>query len=44
VGWAAALRAQGREPHYGTSWSNLASRAIASKLGLLIWGEDWHAG
>jgi len=32
--WARAIRALGRLPLYSTSWSNTASRAVASKLGM----------
>lgn len=43
AGWAAALRAEGRLPLYGTTWDNTASRAIATRLGLAMFGEDVHA-
>ncbi len=42
LGWAAAARAEGRVPLYGTSWSNAPSRAIAKKLGLVMFGEEIH--
>ncbi len=42
AGWARAVLAQGREPHYGTTWSNHASRGIARRLGLVRWGEEVH--
>lgn len=42
AGWARAVRAKGREPHYGTTWSNSASRGIARRLGLVMWGEEVH--
>lgn len=32
--WAAAIRASGRVPLYSTSWDNLASQGVASRLGL----------
>jgi hypothetical protein len=44
AGWAAAVRAEGRLPLYGTSWANRASRGIARNLGLVLYGEDCHAG
>lgn len=40
--WARAVRARGGEPMYSTSWSNRASRAVAAKLGLHLYGEDLH--
>lgn len=36
--WARAVRASGRIPGYGTSWDNLASQAVARKLGLVPYG------
>ena len=42
AGWARAVQEEGREPFYGTTWTNLASRAIARKLGLVLFGEDVH--
>ncbi len=38
--WAAAIRDEGRLPLYSTDWSNHASRAVARKLGLVMYGED----
>ncbi len=40
--WAHAVRASGRVPLYSTSWDNEASRAVARRLGLVLYGEDWH--
>jgi RimJ/RimL family protein N-acetyltransferase len=39
--WAAEVRRQGYMPLYGTSWDNLASQAVARKLGMVLYGEDW---
>lgn len=44
AGWAAVVRAEGRVPVYSTSWSNLPSRAVARRLGLAMFGEDWSFG
>ena len=38
--WATAVRAEGRVPIYSTWWGNTASRALARRLGLLLFGED----
>jgi hypothetical protein len=40
LAWATAVRVEGRLPLYSTDWSNLASRAVATKLGLAMYGED----
>lgn len=42
--WAGEVRAGGRTPLYGTSWGNEGSRAVARRLGLILYGEDWHFG
>jgi hypothetical protein len=44
AGWATVVSAEGRVPIYSTQWSNHASRAVASKLGLVAFGEDCHIG
>ena len=38
--WAHAVRRDGRIPLYSTSWDNLASRAVARKLNLVLYGAD----
>lgn len=40
--WAGAVREEGAIPLYSTSWENAASRALARKLGLIVYAEDWH--
>ncbi len=40
--WAQAVRDRGGEPLYSTRWDNRASRAVARKLGLIQYGEDFH--
>jgi hypothetical protein len=40
--WALALMLEGRLPLFSTQWTNLPSRAIARKLELLPYGEDYH--
>jgi RimJ/RimL family protein N-acetyltransferase len=39
--WAQAVRAEGRIPLYSTAWDNPASRSVARKLGLLLYGADF---
>lgn len=41
AGWAAAVIASGRVAFYSTSHQNLASQAVARKLGAVAFGEDW---
>lgn len=40
--WAAAVRRGGRLPLYSTSWVNTPSRALARRLGLVAYAEDFH--
>ena len=39
--WAGAVRDLGLIPLYSTQWENLASQAVARKLGTACYGEDW---
>ena len=39
--WASAVRASGRVPLYSTSWTNVASLAVARKLGLQAYASTW---
>ena len=39
--WGRAVRAEGRLPLYSTSWDNLASRSVARKLSLVLYGADF---
>ena len=38
--WARVVREEGRIPLYSTSWDNQASRSVARKLGLVLYGAD----
>lgn len=40
--WAVATRGEGLLPLYSTSWDNVASRAVARKLGLLQYAAEFH--
>jgi hypothetical protein len=42
TGWATAVRREGRVPLYSTEWENMPSRALARRLGLVCYGEDFH--
>jgi hypothetical protein len=40
--WASAVRAVGATPFYSTSWDNVASQCVASRLGFEMVGIDFH--
>ncbi len=40
--WARAVRGLGAAPFYSTSWDNLASRGLARRLALRLFGVDFH--
>lgn len=40
--WARAVRRLDATPFYSTSWDNLASRGLARRLGLRLFGVDFH--
>ena len=42
TGWAAEVGKTGRIPLYSTAWENGASRAVARKLGLIMYATDLH--
>ncbi len=40
--WARMVRDRGRIPLYSTSWDNAASQRVAAKLGLIMYGANFH--
>jgi RimJ/RimL family protein N-acetyltransferase len=40
--WASLVKSMGAIPLYSTSWENIASQAVARKLELVPYGEDFH--
>ena len=42
AGWATAVRKISAVPLYSTSWDNTASQNVAAKLGLPMFGVDFH--
>jgi hypothetical protein len=40
--WARAVRSEGLFPLYSTEWRNRASRGVAARLGLILYGVDLH--
>ena len=40
--WARMVRDRGRIPLYSTSWDNAASQRVAEKLGLIMYGANFH--
>lgn len=42
AGWAVTVRESGCIPLYSTSWENRASQGVAKKLGLVLYGADFH--
>lgn len=42
--WASAVRNSGVTPMYSTSWTNLASQAVARSLNMRQYGVDFHVG
>ena len=42
AGWAAGVREVGAVPMYSTDWENSASQGVARKVGLVLYGVDFH--
>ncbi|MEM7016165.1 MAG: GNAT family N-acetyltransferase [Pseudomonadota bacterium] len=42
AGWAQSVHELGAIPLYSTSWENTASQNVAAKMGLSIFGADFH--
>ena len=42
AGWASLVKSMGAIPLYSTSWENNSSQAVARKLQLVPYGEDFH--
>jgi GNAT superfamily N-acetyltransferase len=42
--WRDAVERAGAQPLYSTSWDNTASRAVARKLGLIVYAETFSLG
>lgn len=42
AGWASLVKSRSAIPLYSTSWDNIASQAVARKLQLVSYGEDFH--
>ena len=42
AGWATAVEKTGAIPLYSTSWKNIASQKVAERLGLSMFGVDFH--
>jgi GNAT superfamily N-acetyltransferase len=40
--WARRVRAEGLLPLYSAAWNNAASLAVARKLGLVMYANDWN--
>ena len=40
--WARMVKDRGRIPLYSTSWDNAASQRVGEKLGLIMYGANFH--